>query len=315
MNRPWLAVLLLPLLAGCPDPGPDLPSLEPSLKSFDVGPAFQGQPVPIQVGVTIPGASDLRVRSVNAEYRSTSEPDLPWIPAEAELDGSASGGFAGFLPPLNYGPYEAKVRVQMRPFTTEAAPPEAPDTFLEDSKSFFVNADDAAGSPAEAPECFGFSSEAQGVQGWTHSGMSVNGSPTNGCEALAWLPQGDGVLAVPMSFSCLPAEAWQFDLISPDLSSRPGWMNTTGVMIRLDSNFPLTAGVVLVTGDGEEHPGPTVDIGEPQIEFRTSIAQIDTDGAAPTEVRVRVTTPDPQAGAAVAEGLLMVSAVCPIPER
>jgi hypothetical protein len=285
------------------------------LKGLEVGPAFQGQPVPIQVNVTVPGASDLRVRSVTAEYRSTSEPDLAWIPAEEELTGSAATGFTGFLPPLNFGPYEAKARVQLRPFTTEASPPDTADTILEATERFLVNVDDAAGSGVTSPECFGFASESEGTQGWVHAGMSVNGSPISGCNVLTWLPQADGVLAVPMSSSCLPDDTWQFDLVSPDLTSKPGWADTTGVMMRLDSNFPLTARAILVTADGEEHPGPPFDIGDPQIEFRTAIARVDIGAAIPIEVRIRVTTSDPAVGASVAEGLAMVSAVCPIPER
>jgi hypothetical protein len=125
-------------------------SLNPRISSITVDPVVQGEEPAVAVSVVLPDISNKRVYRITAEFRSTLEPDRPYITAEGELHSAGNNVWTGFLPALNLGPYEVRVNVTLRAKPAadgDISPPV--DEVITGTRQFQVNADTA--------ECFNFS--------------------------------------------------------------------------------------------------------------------------------------------------------------
>lgn len=105
-----LTISLTALLAAC---DPQQPSLNPRISDVSVGDTIQGVPPEVSVTIILPGASNKHVRSMSAEFRSTLEPDRPFVLADGKFT-RANLTWTGFLPALDVGPYEVRVTVRLR---------------------------------------------------------------------------------------------------------------------------------------------------------------------------------------------------------
>jgi len=251
---PVLIISLAAMLAAC-DPQP--PSLNPRISDVSAGNTIQGVPPEVSVTMVLPGASNKHVRNVSAEFRSTLEPDRPFVLADGEFT-RTNLTWTGLLPALNVGPYEVRVTVNLR------AGPNPDGSVAPPIDEFITSNIVALNVTADSEECFSFASSADDTQGWTHGGFVLveNNQPVNACPAeLFWL---NGMLWAGFGPNCLPAPQFRFDMVSPDLSARPGWSLSQGVVFRAGWNVPkMDMQPILVRADGLNALIPVDDSGEP----------------------------------------------------
>lgn len=308
---PVLFISLATLLAAC-DPQP--PSLDPRISDVNVGDTIQGVPPEVSVTMVLPGASNKRVRGMSAEFRSTLEPDRPFVQADGEFTGS-NLTWTGTLPALNVGPYAVRVTVNLRPGPNLDGSVEPPvDEFITSNiVAFNVTAD--------SEECFNFASSADDIQGWTHGGfILVQGDqPVSACpDELFWL---NSMVWAGFGPNCLPEPQFRFDMVSPDLSARPGWSLSQGSVFRADWNVPeMVMQPILVRADDLEALVP-VDENDQRVFFPKSVPtgilqqyRVPISFTEGTVERYRLRF----FGAPLSTGneaFTRISSVCPIPDR
>ena len=246
---PVLLISLAALLAAC-DPQP--PSLNPSISDVSVGDAIQGVPPEVSVTMVLPGASNKHVRGVSAEFRSTLEPDRPFVLADGEFTG-LNMTWTGNLPALNVGPYEARVTVNLRPGPN-------PDGSVQPPIDEFITSNTVAFNvTADSEECFNFASTADDIQGWTHGGFELveGDQPVSACsDELFWL---NNMVWAGFGPNCLPEPQFRFDMVSPNLSARPGWPQSQGAVFRAGWNVPQMLMQPILVRAGDLNPLAPVD--------------------------------------------------------
>lgn len=306
-----LIVSLTALLAACI---PQTPTLDPRISDVSVGDTIQGVPPEVSVTMVLPGASNKYVRNVSAEFRSTLEPDRPFILAEGEFTGT-NNTWTGNLPALNVGPYDVRVTVNLRtgPNPDGSIEPPIDELITSDVVAFSVTAD--------AEECFNFASVADDTQGWTHGGfILVEGDqPVSACtDELFWF---NSMLHAGFGPNCLPEPQFRFDMISPDVSARPGWSLSQGAVFTAGWNVPeMLMQPILDRADGLNSIRPEDENGQPVFfpmsvltgnlqQFRVPISFAEGTVAA---YRLRFFGAPMSTGN---EGFARVSSVCPIPDR
>ena len=146
-----------------------------------------------------------------------------------------------------------------------------------------------------------------------------NNVPVSACpDELFWL---SGMLWAGFGPNCLPEPQFRFDMVSPDLSARPGWSLSQGAVFRAGWNVPaMLMQPILVRADGlnalipvDENglevfypmPAPTGTL--PQFRMPISF----TEGTV-ERYRVRYFGAPLSIGN---EAFARISSVCPIPDR
>ena len=317
--RLLLGGAVLFLLCGCPGTTTDNvnpPLLDPGIDFISVDPVVQGDSPNVNVGVNIASVSNKYIRGATAEFRSTLESGRPWIAAPGEFTASASPNvWSGQLPALNLGPYEVRVTVNLRQggANPDGSITPAIDEFISGVHAFSVGVDNE--------ECFNFSAS-DNVQGWTHGGFKLmDGTDVSACSETLYID--NGALQSAISALCLPPQQFRFDLISPDLSSRPGWAQTEGTVISASSNlaqlqmqaiFQRLAdnlpGLYVVDSNGNAVFHFVSSANATQKSFRIKLSPYT---GSIDQLRIRYVGP-PQSVAANA-GFIQTFSACPIPDR
>lgn len=318
-RRAFIIVTLSGLIAGCPNNDTDdiqQPSLDPRINSITVDPVVQGDAPVVNVSVTIPGISNKRVRRVTAEFRSTLEPDRPFVAAPGEFSEGTNNVWTGSLPALNLGPYEVKVNVNLRtggPNSDGSITPPI-DEFIDGVQAFSVGAD--------SEECFRFDVP-DNLQGWTHGGFKLvsDSSDVTACSQNLFIFGGG--LHAPVTPNCLPSEQFRFDLVSPDLSARPGWSQTQGVVISAGWNLAeLQMQPLLMVAGGTPPAVFSVDEGGSPLFYPLSVqtgsnelfrVAMGFDAGSFDGHRIRFYGAPMTVGGI--DGFVRVIFTCPIPER
>jgi hypothetical protein len=297
------------LLVGCSSL-PERP-LDPSIGTIAVAETVQGVEPVVTVQVVVPEPSGARIERVSLRFRSTDEPDRPFVDADEEASSVPGGsGYRGTLPALNYGDYEVEVTATLGTFDPADAPSSAPNTILTKTHPFSVGAD--------AVECFSVDS---GFDDWTFDGFYEGdvGPVAPNCAASP-LVTAQGTAAVVFG-PCLPANPavteWRFDVVSPTLTDRPGWSETDRVLVRAMANAQVRMTPLLLAGS------PPTEVASPDVttfgagnatstylDFAVSVPV--PDGAPVSGARLRFAVESP---GATQDGAVTITTVCPTPNR
>lgn len=315
------ALLIIALtLTGC-ELFPRNTILDPRINNLEVAVTKQGIPPVVDVSFVIPSISNKRIRGVRAVFRSTLEPDRPFVAAEGFFDDLGNQQWQGTLPALNLGPYEVKIIATLRSGGAgrdgEIDPPI--DSFLEGATTFNVIADNH--------ECFNFKSESDGLQGWTNRGYRLvsddqSDPPVEGCpDTLIWF---NDALYHPQAPNCEPAEQFFVDLVSPPVVGRPGWAQSQGVATTVYWNIPgMTMQSIFyftdvsifapIDEEGERIFHPQAGSAQSPVTYRGRHGKPQSEKNSDLgQLRLRFFG-NPFTSAA--EGLIKVKSVCPIPDR
>ncbi|MEM7762950.1 MAG: hypothetical protein AAF290_02655 [Pseudomonadota bacterium] len=313
-SRRWVLLFAAALLmVGC-ELFPQSRSVEPRIREITISSTQQGVPPVVEAQIVIPGISNKRVRHVTAEFRSTRVPDRAFIVHTEAFESLGNNRWRGALPALNVGRYEVKVVASLRDgprLGGEVNPPI--DTFISAEQSFSVSPD--------IKECFNFAA-ARDTQNWVSEGFKsgADGAKVQGCpDSAIWF---DNAMFVLMGIDCQPPSEFRVELVSPNLTDRPGWEDPEGLVTTTYWNIPgMTFQPIFSLRDSDVRAAaPLDDNGEfryaPQagsaanpLRYRSVIkfkrGTVDA-------VRLRYLG---SALTSVAEGLIKVNSVCPIVDR
>ncbi|MEL7296931.1 MAG: hypothetical protein AAGJ86_04665 [Pseudomonadota bacterium] len=310
----WLLLLAVSfVLMGC-ELIPDAPTNDPRIRDISVTGAQQGVPPVVETLIVLPAIANKRVRGVSAEFRSLLPPVGGFITHDVAFESIGNNRWRGTLPALNLGDYEVKVVANLRESPapgSELAP--SIDSFISSTQSFTVRADNE--------ECFNFAATPN-VQAWESDGFQAvsDGTSIAGCpDSAVWI---NDRLTMPKGAGCMPAVQYRVDLVSPDLTDRPGWEDPEGVVTTTHWNiagmtfqpiFSLRGGsapaAAPVNGNGEFIFLPRTGTIDNPHDYRTKIQFLSGTVSA---VRLRYFGPGETSGA---EGQIRVNSVCPIVDR
>jgi hypothetical protein len=269
MNRWVAASFLLPLLAlGCgnPDIGKIIGAQFPTIGRIAIGDAIHETPIEFSVQTFAPANSESNVfvSEVLAAYRSTSQPNLPFIEVAVLTQGATNGNattWSGSLPALPLGRYELRVqpRVKYQPQAPDQTPVDEQPGLLMEATAFF--------SVGPSESCYGFAAD---TEGWTLDGIfdiqETEENPQGVLTTLPLLCDGlvvlNGAALLPMGSGCVPSPPiepvsgnWALDFVSPDLSDLEPWQGLETVLFSILAEIPVKVQPILkvVDPDGAEH--------------------------------------------------------------
>jgi hypothetical protein len=221
----------------------------PKIDEMTVGTGEPGERLPVSAQVS---KNQTTIQGVELDVRADGAADFA---AAGSMTGSG-GAYSGQTPRLGPGTYEARVRVLYKAVFQSAVKTKSA------TRSFSLE---------WPPGTFGF--ENGGLNGWRYAGVfgvsddfeacdpAVLAAPPHFSFSQAGWPVGindtggpfvSGSLRTSVSFVCYPDSAsevnaqglWNFNLLSPDLSTDSNWQGISGVSFRVNTNSPFPIHVV-----------------------------------------------------------------------